>query len=185
MALPKSVKAKLEGMKKQGIYLVVAKAADYEDVNYAVVEYLVNKMKMNGVYVTLNKPFSTMKNIFKERKIPIDKVMFLDGISKTIIGETTPDKNVQYVESPESLTDLSIAVNLMASQISPPRFLFFDSLSTLLVYNASGPVTKFAHFLIGRMRKWEINGVIVSIEEETDSKLYGEISQFCDGVIKV
>ena len=185
MDISAKIKAELKDLKGGGIYLIITKAVDYERTNDAVLKYLINTLKMNGIYVTLNKPYITMRSIFEKSKIDLSRIVFLDVISKTILGDVKSEKNVQFLDSPEDLTNLSIAVNILASGLQSPKFLFFDSLSTLLVYNAIGPVTRFAHFLVGRMRKWQINGVIISIEEETDSKLLSELSQFCDSVIRV
>jgi len=65
------------------------------------------------------------------------------------------------------------------------RFIFFDSLSTLLVYNQSKSVTKFAHFLTGKMREWKIKGVLISLQKNTDERLIAQVSQFCDRIIEV
>ena len=60
------------------------------------------------------------------------------------------------------------------------KFLFFDSLSTLLIYNKPITVAKFIHFLSGKMRMWRVKGIIISLEKESDKELLSELSQFCD-----
>jgi len=58
--------------------------------------------------------------------------------------------------------------------------VFFDSLSTLLLYNNVQTVARFIHFLAGKMRVWEVKGVIVSLRKEKDAELIDELTPFCD-----
>ena len=60
------------------------------------------------------------------------------------------------------------------------KFLFFDSLNTLLIYNEIQTVIKFIHFLASKMRVWKVKGIIISLEKKADEELINELSQFCD-----
>ena len=44
---------------------------------------------------------------------------------------------------------------------------------------------RFIHYLTGKIRLWNISGVMISLHEESDKKVIGEISQFCDKIIRV
>ena len=72
-----------------------------------------------------------------------------------------------------------------AMKTKEDRFIFFDSLSTLLIYNQSKSVSKFAHFLTGKMREWKIKGVLISLQKNIDENLIAQVSQFCDRIIEV
>ena len=73
-----------------------------------------------------------------------------------------------------------ILVNLLMAIPGEDKFLFFDSLSTLLLYNQMGVVAKFVHFLSGKMRVWKVRGVIISLKREHDKDLIDELKGFCD-----
>ena len=60
------------------------------------------------------------------------------------------------------------------------KFLFFDSLSTLLLYNDVSVVAKFVHFLSGKMRVWRVKGIIISLRRKIDEDLIEELKGFCD-----
>ena len=60
------------------------------------------------------------------------------------------------------------------------KFLFFDSLNTLLIYNAVGTVARFIHFLATKMRVWGVKGIIISLQKESNKELIDEIEQLCD-----
>ena len=42
---------------------------------------------------------------------------------------------------------------------------------------------KFIHYLTGKIRLWNIQGIMVALHEDTDKRLISEISQFCDRMI--
>ena len=65
------------------------------------------------------------------------------------------------------------------------KFLFLDSLSTLLIYNAPGSLAKFTHFLMTRVKLLGLNGVFMVVEKEIDEKLLSEIVHFSDRVIRL
>jgi hypothetical protein len=58
-----------------------------------------------------------------------------------------------------------------------------DSLSTLLLYHNVGTVSKFSHFLTGRMRMWGLRGILMAVEKEADPKFTNQLAQFCDIVV--
>ena len=60
------------------------------------------------------------------------------------------------------------------------KFVFFDSLDTLLLYNQPGTVARFIHFLAGKMRTWKVEGIIVSLQKDKNEELINELMQFCD-----
>jgi hypothetical protein len=46
-------------------------------------------------------------------------------------------------------------------------------------------VTKFAHFLLGKMKSECVETIILSLEKEMDEKMIGQLSMFVDKVIRV
>ena len=63
------------------------------------------------------------------------------------------------------------------------KFLIFDSLNTLAIFNKPVTIARFAHFLTGKMREWKIKGIIITLEKETDPALLDELTQFSDARI--
>ena len=134
-----------------------------------------------GVYVTLNKPFSTMEDLFKKNSVNTDMIIFIDAVTRTTGGSTEKTNKCLFIGSPENLSDVSLAMDQAVRAIpGEKKFLFFDSLSTLLIYNKPITVAKFIHFLSGKMRMWRVKGIIISLEKESDKELLSELSQFCD-----
>ncbi len=108
-------------------------------------------------------------------------VIFIDAVSKTAGGEIKKTKACLFIGSPENLSDISMAMDQAVRAVpSKEKFLFFDSLNTLLIYNDPTTVAKFIHFLSSKMRAWQVKGIIVSLEKQSDKELINELSQFCD-----
>ena len=145
-----------------------------------IINFLVEDNNIPGVYVTLNKPFRTVQDKFKKAGIDTRLLIFIDAVTKTKAGVEKTNECL-FIGSPQNLSDISIAMDQAVRALpSRKRFVFFDSLSTLLIYNSPKVVAKFIHFLSGRMRIWKVRGIIISLQKKKDKDLIEELMQFCD-----
>ncbi len=169
------------GDRKEYVALATVKAELYYEANLSIIKYLVNTANIPGVYVSLNKPYEAIKGEFEIRKIKKDMVIFIDAITKTSGGIAEKRSDCLFIGNPENLSDISLAMDQAVIAVpSKEKFVFFDSLNTLLMYNSAVTVAKFIHFLAGKMRIWKVRGIIVSLEKESNKDLINELSQFCD-----
>lgn len=178
-----NIKKELQQLKnlKEFVLLATIKAKDYEETNIELVKHLTEEMNVPGVYVTLNKPYSTIRSNLKKKKIDVRLIIFIDAVTKTAGGETKKTKDCLFIGNPENLSDISIAMDQAVRALpGKNKFLFFDSLNTLLIYNSIPIVIKFIHFLSTKMRVWKVKGIIISLEKESNKELIDELSQFCD-----
>lgn len=166
---------------QQYVALATVDASKYQETNIEFISYLTTVSNTPGVYVTLNKPFATLDALFKKAGINTDMVIFIDAVTRTSGGAIEKTSKCLFIGSPENLSDISLAMDQAVRAIpGEQRFLFFDSLSTLLIYNKATTVAKFVHFLSGKMRVWGVKGIIITLEKESDKELLSELSQFCD-----
>jgi len=182
----KEFESKIKGLNDY-IALATVPAASYSKNNIEMIRILTETQNTPGVYVTLNKPFETLESSLKKAKINTNKIIFIDAVTKTSGGESEKIKNCLFIGSPENLSDISIAMDQAVRAIpGKERFVFFDSLSTLLIFNSVEVVAKFIHFLAGKMRVWKVKGIIISIEDKQgNKKLIDKLSQVCDIVMDV
>lgn len=165
---------------------LVVKSNNYEEVSLHLLNVLINKMGNTGSYVAINKPYENVINVLDRHKIDHNKLFFIDCITKKLGGGNLDFKNCLFLDSPENLTELGIALHEYSTLThNKKRFLFLDSISTLGIHNDVNKVLKFIHYLTGKMRLWDINGIMITLREETDRRLIAELSQFCDKIIKV
>ena len=158
-------------------------AKDYFRTNMEILRYMLRKGPA-GIYVTINKPANSIKAYLSKNRLSSDKLYFGDCVSKLINETAKRDENVVFVD-PQDLTGIALAVNEMISSIKGEKFLFLDSLSTLLIYNSTGSVEKFSHFITTKIRILNLKGVILTLEEDMNSQPANLLNKICDKVIRV
>ena len=166
---------------KQSVIIATVSAKDYQVTNINLVKYLTQQVKIPGVYVSLNKPYEDMNRLFQKAKVDTNVILFIDAITKTVGGEISRKKECLFIGTPDNLSDLSLAMDQAVTSLpGKEKFLFFDSLNTLLLYNDVKTVARFIHFLAGKMRVWKVRGIIVSLQKKGNEDLIDELTQFCD-----
>lgn len=172
----------LENVDEEEIILVVVEEDKYQETNRDIIHHLTENRDHLGVYVTVNKPCMEVKKFLDADGIDMDNLFFVDAISKQTCGIEKQYDNVIFMDSPEDLTGLSIVISeTLESMGDRKRFVFLDSISTLEIYNETKTITKFAHYLTGKMRSWDnVSGIIVSLRDEVDDEFISTLSQFCD-----
>jgi hypothetical protein len=154
----------------------------YEDANMHLLSFLVNRKKAAGSYVAVSKPYSHVLGLLKSKDIDVANIHFIDCISKGLGGKL--EGKCVFVDSPGHLTDISVALHdFFISPGDRNRFVYIDSISTLGIHNSHEQVMRFVHYVTGKMRIFGFNGLMLSLNEETDQKLISELGQFCDKVI--
>lgn len=163
--------------------LVLTSSRDYNKTNIALAEYLVNTIGIPGVYVTLNKPYMSMKTVLQD-KIDLRMIIFIDVITKSTGGKIIDEDNCLYLDNIQNLSDLGIAIDRALEAIpGDKKFLLFDSLATLEIYNKVETVLKFIYFLSGKIRSKGINGILLSLERTSDDDMLSQLSMFCDTTV--
>lgn len=168
---------------EQWLLLFIVNAKEYLETNMAILKEVKKQEDIGGIYITLNRPYASLIKILEQNNIKTDNLFFLDCITKTV-GAEKEQENCLFLESPQNLTQLAIAIDEIAKAMPMKnKFLFIDALSTLLIYNQAGTVAKFLHFITGKMRVLELKGVMLSVEKELDPKIAEHLEQFVDKVI--
>ncbi|MBS3105720.1 hypothetical protein J4234_05675 [Candidatus Woesearchaeota archaeon] len=168
---------------KDYLVLVTVDAKNYQKTAVDIVKSFVNECRTPGVYVTLNKPYDIMQRILENNSIDTRLIIFIDAASRT---DTKKVGNCLYVGSAEKLSDMSVAMDQAVKALpTTEKFLIFDSLNTLAIFNKPATVARFVHFLTAKMREWKVKGVIITLEKETDPALLDELTQFSDARIDI
>ena len=167
---------------KDYILLITVDARAYQKAYVDVIKFLVNDHGIPGIYVTLNKPYEIMKRNLEGNNIDSRLIIFVDATSR--VGGTKKIDNCLCIGGPEKLSDMSVAIDQAVKALpTDEKFLIFDSLNTLSIFNSPATVARFIHFLAGKMREWKVKGVIITLEKETAHELLDEITQFSDARI--
>ena len=172
----------MKGSKGQ-VSLMLVSAANYSKYTVELIKLLMNDMKMHGVYLTVNKPYRQLVEGLSKVGVNVDNIYFIDCITKVAGEEPSSNQQIIFAGSPGNLTLMGMAINQASMRLkktSDRGFLFFDSLSTLLLYNETKTVAKFAHFLVTRLRILELDGIVFAVEKDMDREVIRALAQFCD-----
>ncbi|HYB75535.1 MAG TPA: hypothetical protein VEC08_01115 [Nitrososphaerales archaeon] len=134
-----------------------------------------------GLYITLNKPFASLQGAFDKDGLAPGSLVYLDSITNTAECRT---KSCHFLGRMRELTDLCIALARMVSEEKGVKFVFVDSVSTLLIYNDSKSVARFCHSVTEKLRSAGLPAALVFVEMEEGKDVVAQLAQFCDVYVK-
>ncbi|MBN2126777.1 MAG: hypothetical protein JW703_00115 [Candidatus Diapherotrites archaeon] len=160
--------------------LLLFEGKDYNELAISIAKDLSEK---NVCFVTLNKTFYSLKEIFEKNGVNMQNVIFIDGITNTIRKTDSQEKGCYFVSSPNSLTELSIAINKFLKHGFD--YLVFDSISNLLIYHKKEVLAKFLSSIINNIRLNKTKSVFFALNLTETKALIQETSIFVDKIIDV
>jgi len=164
------------------IILVKVDAKNYVKVSLDIVKFFSSFAE--GVYVTLNKPYFSLKRMFAKEGIDLSKLYFIDGITMQVGGDVIDEDRCFYLNSPDPV-QLQVTIERAMDLItSNNRFIYLDSLSTISLYKSFETLMKFMRYVTGKIRLRGFVGTIFTLEREMDETYYSQISLMCDEVIE-
>lgn len=169
---------------KKDNYIIITNSSNYSNIRNKIINELTNKMKLKGVYITFNKPGSTLMNELKNEKIDTLQLYFIDTISKRLIKDTSYWDNLTVTQGPEALTELSIELT-KAIHSGIYDFLILDSINAMITYNDPETVKRFIHFLINKSRHLFIKGVFLTLKDNKTENIINNLSIVTDEVINL
>jgi KaiC/GvpD/RAD55 family RecA-like ATPase len=182
--IEKTIENKLGEFLSRFIVLIITSGERYLEAEQALLRILINKRRMNGIYITFNRPHKTLKLELESQGINYTRLFFIDTVTESTGIKVGREKDCYFVSSPKNLKELSILLEQALNKVpKESRFVFIDSISTMLIYNDNDAVIKFIHELTGKMRLYELTGIIFFLEKRTNQELVDKISQFCDRTI--
>ncbi len=165
------------------IILVETSPENIFEVTLAVIKALINKNDY-GIVVSANRPYINLLNVYNRNNIDTSKLLIVDLISKNQNADRDMD-NVIFIENASSLTDISLSINKYLKKLNGRKFVFFDSLTNMLIHNEPYVFARFIHSILTRMRLNNVGGVMISITDTANKEIRSEIAQLCDKVIKI
>lgn len=137
---------KLTFSKRTRVYFLKNIAEMHNTINLAFLQLLTNKLKLRGIYITLNKPQPALLVDLKRRNIDLKKIYVIDCISGKQKKNT---ENCVFVKNPASLFELSHQLSEI-KKTGKYQFVFIDSITTLLMHYPEQEVINFLRFHINK-----------------------------------
>ncbi|MEK6809300.1 MAG: ATPase domain-containing protein [Nanoarchaeota archaeon] len=164
---------------KKGTYALISKSENYKQASLYTIQFLTEKIG-TGIYVTLNKPHCEIVKKLEREKVDTKDILFIDVVENE---DKCVADNCIFVAN-RSLTALSLAMTQACKQ-KAMKYLFFDSVTTLLIYEKFESVEKFIHFFLNKVKNVEILTIIIAVEEEKTNKIIPLLDQLCDETIRI
>ena len=165
-------------LSKSQVMLVIVPASGYDKV---VIKHLKALSSKPVCYVSLSKTYESLKESFKMNKIKTGNVVVIDAISKSIRKMPDQTDGCYYVSSPNSLTELEIAVLKVLRHGF--EYLIFDSLSTMMFYQKNAPVAKFVAALSNNARQNNAKALFYTVKSAEQSQMVSDVGTLVDKVI--
>ncbi|MFH1404003.1 MAG: hypothetical protein ABIH11_07030 [Candidatus Altiarchaeota archaeon] len=183
--IKKSLDEGVKGLRDHAIIIASAKSKDHGHVVSALLENLIKEKGMGGVYISVSRPYDDIIELIEESGSDSSNVFFVDCISQMAGKLPEGAENVVFVENPGSLEEVSMFLDRMLGKVqTEKKFLFLDSLSSLLIYNNDKSVKEFTHFMINKMRLEKISGIILSTEKKEAEEMVKTLVPMCDTEIR-
>jgi hypothetical protein len=174
----------LSALKEEGIYLIMASASDIRNKNIELIKGLLVK-DYHVLVITSNQPYDILKKNYEKNGIPMERVFFVDTVTKYAIGhDHEAVNNCRFVNNPADITAIGIALSESLSGLKEQKvFLLFDSINSMLIYISSSNITKFVHFITNKLRLMSFAGIFLAVEKGLDPDMLTQLTTFVDEVI--
>lgn len=180
----KKLREQLRNIPDDYIILIETTPEKAFELGLALVKFFSDKND-SGIIVSANRPYSNLVSVFTKNGIDVSKMFILDCISKSQNADIEAD-NVAFMDNVSALTDISLSINERIRETNgQKKFIFFDSILTMLIHNNPYVFARFVHSVLTMMRLSGVGGVLVSLNEDGNKEIRAEIAQLCDKVIKI
>ncbi len=136
-----------------------------------------------GIYITLTKDYGEIAATMAREGVQVGSIKFIDGIAHMYgIGESQTS-GVTYVSGPLALDQIFDELKKHLEGDPSKKFVFLDSLTVILLYNALDLTKTFIKKIHALLRKHGATGIVSLVSQSSaNTELIHEI-QSLGGVI--
>ena len=181
--IKEKLEKELESAPENFIVQIEIPSEEYNTVVDSSLNFLLKHNDSKIIYVTMNKPVSMILQNFESKHIDPKRFFFIDGISGSSQRKESDDKKFVTLGGPTALTELSIEIT-KAKDTGKFDFIFFDTLSTLLIYNSPKRCLQFSYFLLTKLRDFKLSGIIVYLKSELEKEVFESVAHLSDKALR-
>jgi len=166
---------------------ISASSLNIASINIIVLKSMLDILKKQGIFVTIDRPHQYVQHLLKIHKIDYSKLTFIDVISSYSGDRKKGVPGLAIPRGPFSLSDLIDLIRLTKAtpqaeylDLVKLDFLIFDNICSLLIYNTPESVMKFLDRLIGLIRETEGISIVFVVDREEHPALYEFLSSHSD-----
>jgi hypothetical protein len=113
---------------------------------------------------------------------PHSKLFYIDCISKRVGAKINKDEKCVFIDGPQALTSVSIALSEAVNVIKGPKTVLLDSISALLTHNDIITVGRFVTMIMNKMRVLAIDTIFIVLQDDFNKWQIKTIAASCDEV---
>lgn len=170
---------KIANVNTKGVHAFFIKSENFNETKITLVKILLKKHEY-GVYVSLNNAYDRIITDLKKNDINTNTLFFIDGVSE----KKCSANNCVSLMGNKSLTALSIVMTEVCKN-TKIKFLIFDSVTTLFLYNKADMIERFMYYFINKMKNLEMTRVLLLIDEKQSNELLPILTQSCDTCLRI
>jgi hypothetical protein len=167
---------RLQLLDRDSVVVIESPVENYLEANISSIKSMVDN-GFEGVYLSFQRPFKNMSNLFEKESIDLNKMLIVD--CATAFSASDQELNPRCVNvKPNIEVDemVNIVCNSLQGLNSEKRFIFIDSLSTLALHETFTDTLRFPELLISTIKKKNIDNVtfVFNIAKGLSQKRYVE-----------
>ena len=155
----KVLNERLKDIEKESIILIESPVENYLQANISSIKSMLDN-GFGGIYLSFQRPFNNIYNIFKEEGIKLENLFIVDFATAFSNSDKVLNPRCVNINPGVSVEDM---VNTICSSLqelsSNKRFVFIDSLSTLSLHEDYSETLRFSECLINTIKRKNINDV--------------------------
>jgi len=178
------LKKELKKLTKSWIIMLETTKEKLVKIDAEVLSILTQK-GFSGILLFSSMPHPQLIQLCKKNNIDTKNLHIICCLCNQV---SSKDKNITHTrtQSIKALTEISMAFSKPTEKfIGKKSFFFLDSVSGMSMQNNPRQFATFIHSTLVNLRHKNMNGVLISIENEINKEVRAEVTQFCDKVVKI
>ena len=112
-------------------------------------------------YVTLNKSYENLRQIFEKNNIKLENIKFIDAITRTFKKVDDTEK-CKFCSSPIAMTEISLKINEILKENFD--YLIFDSITSILMQEKNIALIKFITDLENKSKNAKTKPIFLALK---------------------
>lgn len=163
------------GENTTGPVLFDVNSTQFVRVNLVILKGLLLEKKLNGLFISVDRPHQYMVHLMRMHQIGLDHLMFLDAIGRFSADNKICNAGASFVDAPFHIDTLPAAINSMGTDklnLNACGFAMIDNLAAMLPYNSFASVQSFLKMFVEVMTSRGNTIVPLVVDSERCKPLY-------------
>lgn len=181
------------GQKAEGrVVLIDVPSTQFVRINLVLLKGLMEEKGNGGVFISVDRPHQYMVHLLRMHQIEVEKITFIDVISRFSGDRKGGQANVGFVDGPfhidtlpTALEDWTINSATESLDLNDCGFVMIDNISALQIYNRNPAVELFINNFIMAVKSSSNMLVPMVMDRQRSQSLYSSTQRLSDMEIKV